>query len=220
MAKQSMITIPASILKRAVSETDILKTPLENLPRELLLCISRYTDLFSLVNIARCSARLAERVYNGRLLDVDIFNLSAMEKEVLLDSVPLIYRPAEFKKCRLDGAPASKSFVLTRASGISCKLCEYTKCKDSSSTRSYEKAWFRHLRMEVESNKGRVPRRMVPLLYRALKLLETEYDRKLNNAGFLRLNVPGIQPAPNDNHTDQQSESDSSESEEEASESD
>lgn len=46
--------------------------------------------------------------------------------------------------------------------------------------------------MEVERHGGRVPRHMILLLYRALTLLEEGYQRKLERAASLTLNVPGL----------------------------
>ncbi len=208
-----MIAVPSRVLKRARSQIEKTGSAFEHLPYDVLLQISKYTDLFTLVNIVRCSIRLAMQIYDGHLLDLDPDNLSTTEKAFVLDSIPLEFQPAGFKRYRFHSAPSGGRRLPVRPSGIACKLCDYDKHRDSSSRRSYEKAWFRHLRIEVENNGGRVPRRMVSLLYLAMRSLEEEYNRKLERAALLRLNVPGLPESQDKKCPDQKSEADSSDSE-------
>ena len=187
-----MIVVPAEILERALSQIETQRSAFESLPHDLLLQISQYTDLFTIANIARCSIRLARLVYVGHLLDFDPDHLSTKERTFLLGSIPVHMSPPELRKYYWDSEESDSSghWREVRPAGICCKFCDYNKIKNRSSKRSYEKAWFRHLRSEVEHNAGRVPRRMVPLLYRALRLLQEEHERKLKRAAFLTLKVP------------------------------
>ena len=203
MIRESMIEIPSSVLDRAVEQLGLPRSPLENLPNEILIQICHHIDLFSLVNIAITSTRLASFIHTTRLLYFDPDNISAAEATLILDSIPLQTHPAELAMNDFQPFLSSqrRTYVMLRPAGIFCRSCDYYNLRTTSSKSSYENAWCRHLCMEVEHKRGRVTRRMLPLLCRSFDLLEREYDRKLRRAAFLTLKVPRPLASQKDNDT-------------------
>ena len=119
MAREAMIYIPPSILERAIAQMEMPKSPLENLPHELLIQICRYTDIFSLVQIATCSTRLADFIHTARLLDFDPDDLSTVEATFILDSTPYSDTPCGNENERLPAIPVQPTPDLCH--GPTCK---------------------------------------------------------------------------------------------------
>ena len=98
MAGSPLILLPSSVRNRPGPTTERSQTTLEGSPYELLLRTLRYTDLFTRINISRCSTTLAAFIDTARLLHFNLRHPTPSDRVLLLESVPIQMRVAELKR--------------------------------------------------------------------------------------------------------------------------
>ena len=80
--------------------------------------------------------------------------------------------------------------VRMRPACIHCKVCNFRQLNGSSSDDpAFRVGWVRHIRIEARNAKSQLPKKMVPLIRQALRLVEEEHEKKMVWAGFLTLKV-------------------------------
>ena len=102
MAGSPLILLPCSVRNRPDPTRERSQTTLEGLPDDLLLETLRYTDLFTRINILRCSTRFAAFIDAFGLLHFDLRHPTASDRALLLDSIPVQMRVAELKRLFTD----------------------------------------------------------------------------------------------------------------------
>jgi len=187
MPRRCIVPIPSSILSRLDVEQQASKPTLEGLPGELLLETLRYTDLFTRINIARCSTRLAAFVYTWRLLHLDPRHLSASDRSLLLDSIPIEMRLAEHTRVYTNTPDDRYEYFLVSGSSpplffrinihparLHCKVYNFRRLiRDSISSPAFRTAYVSHVRIEFLRAGGQLPmpEPMIPPIVRSLRLL-------------------------------------------------